>query len=832
MLNQTTVLIVTLVLAAIAALIVLVNVLKNRKRSLLRGLMSLLVALVCIPIAILLAQSVGSLCVAVAMNFLDAETLQMITGALPSAAEAAGALVKMLVAPLLIVPIYLIVRLIIALIVGAVVTHWEKEGTGPLARKNGAIGAAIGAVCGLVLVVVVMTPLAGYTAMADEVLDTGILSTMDSNGVVTPILPEAEQAALDDMLNTPVLSITRSLGGKAIFNGLTSARVAGERVTLTREVSAICGIAKTGMSVWNQGIDQLDIEELAALGEQLPTVFENSTLLRVLGAEAISGMSNAWLQNESFMGASRPDFDNSMINVVVDSALGLFCDTTKDTIVDDVRGLTPLFSIAATATQLGNGAELTDLLDALAEHADSPEIKYLLLNAGVGILAEELGLYNNKEEIYDEYISALALLSSGSLAEDELCAAIKDLNDMYAIPMSDAECAALASSLIAHPYAGEGDPSLALPTTTYPTFSMLASTGTPTVTLLGETDAYAAWLAQLFEAVPETEKEALAWIASEDKATIPSQLMTGEELASLVSKETAAELGKEQMTALLTAASQIISGAGSDEGFNLEETMEAVGTALGSLTSTESGKALVSGLVTGVLQSEKAQEALGVTPSQATTIANSIKDNGVENLGQTVKDVGQLMNVVTHLKDGNTDSAEQLSPDDFRTLLMTMNDSSAALLRSLCTADMLQKSGLPAESAAGIAHLMDDLLAELVVARKNWSDEAYQKEADALYRVLLLALGAKNATGSTFEERIGMSPEQLIELIQASELLTTVLPDSIDELYRDNPDALGLSAKLDADDRAQLLTKIEEYKQTADDGGDALLDALARMLGQ
>ena len=157
---------------------------------------------------------------------------------------------------------------------------------------------------------------------------------------------------------------------------------------------------------------------------------------------------------------------------------------------------------------VGQGANESFRGDALAEHADSPEIKYLLLNAGVGILAEELGLYNNKEEIYDEYISALALLSSGALAEDELCAAIKDLNDMYAIPMSDAECAALASSLIAHPYAGEGDPSLALPTTTYPTFSMLASTGTPTVTLLGETDAYAAWLAQLFEAVPETEKEA------------------------------------------------------------------------------------------------------------------------------------------------------------------------------------------------------------------------------------------------------------------------------------------------------------------------------------
>jgi hypothetical protein len=76
-----------------------------------------------------------------------------------------------------------------------------------------------------------------------------------------------------------------------------------------------------------------------------------------------------------------------------------------------------------------------------------------------------------------------------------------------------------------------------------------------------------------------------------------------------------------------------------------------------------------------------------------------------------------------------------------------------------------------------------------------------------------------------------MSVEQLIETVQASELLTTVLPDSINALYAENPDALGLSKSLNADDRAQLLEKIEEYKQDADEGGDALLDALARMLG-
>jgi hypothetical protein len=97
--------------------------------------------------------------------------------------------------------------------------------------------------------------------------------------------------------------------------------------------------------------------------------------------------------------------------------------------------------------------------------------------------------------------------------------------------------------------------------------------------------------------------------------------------------------------------------------------------------------------------------------------------------------------------------------------------------------------------------------------------------------VLQLAVGAQNGNGSTFTERFGMSPEQFIDTMLASELLTTILPDSVNELYDETPDALGLSSRLDADDRADLHAEIEKYKETTTEEGDALLDALARMLG-
>jgi hypothetical protein len=334
------------------------------------------------------------------------------------------------------------------------------------------------------------------------------------------------------------------------------------------------------------------------------------------------------------------------------------------------------------------------------------------------------------------------------------------------------------------------------------------------------------WMARI-AAEAAKEQESLSWL--EKKEDIPSGLVTVEDLAALTTREALADLGKEEMTALISAASELLS---SGEDVKMEDAIGLVGDALSNFAATESGKELVSTLVTGVLQSEKVCDSMGITPGQATTIANAIKDSGsLENLGETAKDVSNLMNVLGHLKGDSETDISDVSPEDFHTLISTMNDSSAQLLRSLCTPDMLEKTGLPAETTVGVAHLLDDLLDGLITARKNWSDEAYQKEADALYRVLQLAVAAKNSSGSTFEERFGMTPDKFIETVESSELLRTVLPASVNELYDENPDALGLSGRLDADDREDLLAEIEKYKQTADEDGDALLDALARMLG-
>jgi hypothetical protein len=820
------VLIATVALSAIALIILLVCVLKNMLRPVLRSGMQLVVALACIPIALLVTKLACQTALSKVLGMIDLAVLQQILTDLPSGQEAIEGLAQIVVAPFVFTLIYFFLWIIIGAIVGSVVRSLERGGSKVATYKHKAIGAAIGAVSAVVLVVVYLMPLIGFTGMVPEVMDV-LCGVELSEGEPLLEIGDEDTASINKIVNTPALSIPRALGGKALFRAASTTRLDGEKLSLTGEIGMITKLAATVLPIAEKGIDNIDEADVAVLQQELPEAFENSALLRVLGSEALSGFSHAWLKGEAFLTVEKPEMEG-MTAIVVDSALVLFKDTTKDTIVSDIRGLTPALSAALAVTKLQSGGDLSDIMDVLADCADSPEIKSLVMSAGVGILADKLGLYGDKQEIYDSYAEALAALSSSALTEEQLRTELVALNDKYAVSMTDEEVAALARSLAAHPYGASSKPVATAPAQGYP---VVAPCGlfqpAPKVQLVMEIgEDISDWMARIAEEAAK-DQESLAWL--DKKEEIPTSLVTTKDLTALTTREALADLGKEEMTALISAAAELVSGEGE---IKLEDAIGVVGDALSGFAATESGKALVTNLVTGVLQSETVCENMGITPGQATTIANAIKDSGsLENLGETAKDISNLMGVLGHLKDDSSSAGESVSPEDFHTLISTMNDSSAELLRSLCTPDMLGKMGLPAESTVGIAHLLDDLLDGLIVARKNWSDEAYQKEADALYRVLQLAVGAKNGSGSTFEERFGMSPEQFIETVQASELLTTVLPGSIDELYAENPDALGLSGRLDADDREALLAEIDKYKQTADEGGDALLDALARMLG-
>ena len=160
----TVVLIVTMALSALALIILGVCVLKNLFRPVLRSGMQLAVALLCIPIALLLAKVICQVVASSVLGMLDFDILNQVITDLPSGQQAIEGLAQMVAAPFVFVLVYFILWIIIGSIVGIDIRSLEKGGVKFALFKNKAIGAGIGAVCGFVLLIVYLVPLIGFTA--------------------------------------------------------------------------------------------------------------------------------------------------------------------------------------------------------------------------------------------------------------------------------------------------------------------------------------------------------------------------------------------------------------------------------------------------------------------------------------------------------------------------------------------------------------------------------------------------------------------------------------------------------------------------------------------
>lgn len=404
-----------IIMYAVAFLVLLSSVLKDMRRSIFRGCVSLVLAMLAIPLAMLLTHNLIDRLTTVVLHLIDLNSIAPLMQAFPSLEESVVGLVHMVTAPELYRLMFIVVMLALA-IVSAIVCHIIERKKPALAKKHKGIGAGIGVVFGLVLIVAYLTPTAGYAAEAPEVIHVlGEYEQISHEGEeemseeAVQIQSQAQKAA-----NTPLLKVVRALGGEKMFDWMTTVEIDGEKTDLHTEFHAL-DILGADVAVLTavpmEDYTDKEYDTLKAVGD----VFERSTLLRVLGAEGLSAMSKAWLKNELFIGIARPDMGTGM-NVALDAAMVVLKDTNKDTIAKDIRGLAPAISAAMRAfntlqnlqPSTPDSSESSDtdapessgsstvevlgqLVDAISESADSPEAKEVLVRAGIGLVAKELG---------------------------------------------------------------------------------------------------------------------------------------------------------------------------------------------------------------------------------------------------------------------------------------------------------------------------------------------------------------------------------------------------------------------------------------------------------
>ncbi len=358
------------------------------------------------------------------LHLFDLSEIEPLIEAIPSLEEGVVALVHMLTAPEIYRLIFLVLASLLAIVSWLVCRAIENKKPA-LAKKNKAVGAAIGVLSGLIFIVAIMAPTVGYATEAPEIVH--ILGEYEqishegaedmSEGALT-VQTNAQKAA-----NTPLLKVARALGGGLIFDSLTTVSVDGEETNLVQEFHAIDMLGEdiavlTAVPI--EAYTDYEYDTLKGVGE----VFEQSVLLRVLGAETVSSLCRSWLKGEPFLMIGKPEMDDAT-GVALDAAMVVLKNTTKDTIAKDIRGLTPAVAAAIRTMNLMNslntpttpdgestedgttapstGGSLMDNLDVLVstltEELETEESKEIVVRAGIGLVAKELeSLFVKKDD--------------------------------------------------------------------------------------------------------------------------------------------------------------------------------------------------------------------------------------------------------------------------------------------------------------------------------------------------------------------------------------------------------------------------------------------------
>lgn len=499
---------------ACAVIVIAVCVVRNLFRSIFRGAVALGLAVIALPLSVLVARLTVDSLTSKILRLVDLSALSSLEEAFPSLEEGAVALVHMVAAPE-IWRLVLVLMLVLFTVIGTIVCRIVEKHKPSLAKRHKGIGAAMGALCGVVLMVGLLSPTAGYLTEAPEAVHTleeyEQITHTDEQTLQETI--EAEKNAAE-AANTPLLVAVRMLGGEAIFDSLTTVTVDGHETDLHTELHALDRLGADIVVLSAVPMEEYTDHEYDTIRE-IGDVLEDSALLRVLGAEGVSALSRAWLKDRAFLGIDRPDAGEAM-NFAMNAIMVVMKNTNKDTVAHDVRALAPAISaalrvhVAQTPKPSEPGADpevtpeppttseqLDVLMDAIVESAETPETKDVLVRAGVGLVANELEQYlvngaepkpekpadpeqpegseepaiavlpnfdpatipedtDISQEEYDTFVNDLTdyAIAGGFTAEQTaIVEDVKDIRDRVGIDLTDEMCESLVAGVLESPYA-------------------------------------------------------------------------------------------------------------------------------------------------------------------------------------------------------------------------------------------------------------------------------------------------------------------------------------------------------------------------------------------
>lgn len=336
------------------------------------------------------------------------------------ATELVGLLCRLLATPFLFLVFYIVLKPISWIPYKICSILFGVKGPRLLGRSSGALA---GLLCGLVGLLVFVTPVFGYLNLADDVVNH-FLSEEE--------IPE-EYAIVADIADTPVAAQVHELLGARMFTALTTETVDEGAISLEQEVKSIVAVVEDATVLAEKSPEEYGPAEADTM-DRLAHDVGQSQILSSLLSSVLSDVSDAWLKGEEAFGMSKPDMGADMQGIV-DAFLTVFSTSDAQNIEQDLTTFADVFGIFIEEEMLtmlsdeegnmnafveklvsdGVAAELYGVLDRNPRMAP---VKAAIIDTGMRLVLDQLGVSDELLENHGDVMESIVNVAQGAVNAD------------------------------------------------------------------------------------------------------------------------------------------------------------------------------------------------------------------------------------------------------------------------------------------------------------------------------------------------------------------------------------------------------------------------------
>ncbi len=351
-----------------------------------------------------------------------------------------------IVAPLLFSTLFVVLNFVLKLI-ALIVNHFIPK------AKSGAsklIGMAIGLAEGILVTSLVLLPVAAYTDLTSGVVaaaDSAESADEASVSISTEIHSFIDEY-LDPISSTPVLAVTKFLGGDAMTRAFATVELDGREIDMRDEIFGGVSIITS-----SQGFAQINWERLDEKDKEALTTLVDSISESEFFSEIFAGIFKTIHNLSEKDGAPiiADSEDGELVVALFEDILYILGKSTPDTVGEDLSTFKDLLFILSDGDVIAafNGdvsAEImidvlntsydeehtivTKLISTIRKNERTKPLIATLTKLSITVMADDMGLGEDADRLYDSVTSGLSDINNidpdSYSSDEEYTSAVSD----------------------------------------------------------------------------------------------------------------------------------------------------------------------------------------------------------------------------------------------------------------------------------------------------------------------------------------------------------------------------------------------------------------------